>query len=145
MATFVPSQPRPAVVLAPRDKARRPPAPHHHALYIPHGLPVPYALPATISSERSCQRARLPALEECDGVEVVDFTGFDQEGRTQERQVANDSRSEADGDAHNVDSLFCGILTGLWENPPLQAITAVRALTILINFQCCFEVVHRCR
>ena len=66
MTTFIPYQPRPAVVLALRDKTHRPPAPHHHALSTPYGVPVPHALLASISSERSCQRARRPALEECD-------------------------------------------------------------------------------
>ena len=122
MATFIHYQPRPAVVLAPRNETRHPPAPHH-ALSIPHGLPVSHAFPASISSERSCQHARRPALElSDDGVEVVDLTGPDQEDRT------HDGRSEADGgSAHNVDALFYSILTGVQENPPLQ--TPVRALS----------------
>lgn len=66
-----------------RDKIRRSPAPHHHLPSIPHGLPVPDVLCASISRERSGQR---PTLEECVGVEAVDLTDPDKEVLRSTRQ-----------------------------------------------------------
>ena len=89
MVTFTYYQPRQGVSLAPQDKIRRR-LTLHHPPSIPHSLRIPNVLPVSISSERSGQRARRPTLEGCDGMEVVDLTGPDQEGHTQKCQAAGD-------------------------------------------------------